>query len=227
MRRALVAIAIVVAAGLVACGGNREAAKPLTLEQRLIRESEVPGSREDPVETRLTAANLDEFTAWQIPGYVRAAEIDPRKLKKAGFVAAIHDTRFIPKRLGGPHTRDAPHVRMLVVQFRTEDGATTGADLVYTEGLKPCPGECALQFEEFEAPGVPDARGFRRYATAKRLQETGGGDPPFDSYTITFADGPFVYEIEGFGPPGKISKKQIEEIADTVYDRVKGAPPAA
>ena len=49
---------------------------------------------------------------------------------------------------------------------------------------------------------------------------------PIDFYTITFADGPFVYQVEGFGPPGKISKKQVEEIAHKVYDRVKGAPPA-
>ena len=49
---------------------------------------------------------------------------------------------------------------------------------------------------------------------------------PIDFYTITFADGPFVYQVEGFGPPGKISKKQTEEIAQRVYDRVKGAPPA-
>jgi hypothetical protein len=227
MRTALVAIAVVVLTGLVACGGNGEAGKPLTLEQRLIREPEAPGSREDPVETRLTAANLDEFTAWQNEGYVRAAEIDPGKLKKAGFVAAIHDTRFFPKTLGGPHTRDAPHVRILVVQFGSEEGAATGADLVYTNGLKPCPGQCAVQNEEFEPSGVPDAKGFRRFITAKRIQETGEGDEPFDSYTITFSDGAFVYEVEGFGPPGKISKKQIEEIADTVYDRVKGAPPAA
>ena len=48
---------------------------------------------------------------------------------------------------------------------------------------------------------------------------------PIDFYTITFADGPFVYQVEGFGPPGKISKKQVEEIAQRVYDRVKGAPP--
>ena len=220
MRTFLFAVAVVVATGLVACGGN-EKAKPLTLEQRLIRESDAPGSREDPVETRLTAGNLDELSAWQNP----AAEIDPGKLKKAGFVSAVHDTRFFPKTPGGPHTRDANHVRILVIQFRSEEGAATGAGLVYTNSLKPCPGECAFQIEEFEPSGVPDARGARRYITAKRAQETGGGEAPIDFYTITFADGPFVYEVEGFGPPGKISKKQTREIAQRVYNRVKGAPP--
>jgi hypothetical protein len=220
MRSALLAMAVVVATGLVACGGN-EKAKPLTLEQRLIRESDAPGSKADPVETRLTAGNLDELSAWQNP----AAEIDPGKLKKAGFVSAVHETRFFPKTPGGPHIHDARHVRILVIQFRSEEGAATGASLVYANSLKPCPDECAFQIEEFEPSGVPDARGARRYITAKRAQETGGGEAPIDFYTITFADGPFVYEVEGFGPPGKISKKQTEEIAQRVYDRVKGAPP--
>jgi hypothetical protein len=221
MRTFLFAIAVVVATGLVACGGN-EKAKPLTLEQRLIRESDAPGSREDPVEVRLTARNLDELIAWRNP----AAEIDPGKLKKAGFVSAVHETRFFPKKPGGPHIHDARHVRMLVIQFRSEEGAATGAGLVYANSLKPCPGECAFLIEDFEPSGVPDARGARRYITAKRAQETGGGETPSDSYAITFADGPFVYEVEGFGPLGKISKKQNEEIAQRVYDRVKGAPPA-
>jgi len=218
MRMAFFAIAVVVATGLVACGEN-EKAQPLTLEQRLIRESDAPGSREDPVEVRLTAGNLDEFIAWH---NVSATEIDSGKLKKAGFVSAVHETRFFPKTPGGPHTRDARHVRILVIQFRSKEGAATGADLVYANSLMPCPGECVFQIEEFKPSGVPDARGARRYITAKRAQETGDG--PIDFYTITFADGPFVYEVEGFGLPGKISKKQVEEIAQRVYDRVKGAP---
>src|SRR6186997_604410 len=98
MRMAFFAIAVVVATGLVACGEN-EKAQPLTLEQRLIRESDAPGSREDPVEVRLTAGNLDEFIAWH---NVSATEIDSGKLKKAGFVSAVHETRFFPKTPGGP-----------------------------------------------------------------------------------------------------------------------------
>jgi hypothetical protein len=220
----LVAIAVLVATGLVACGGNGGAAEPLTLEQRLLRESEVPGSKPDPVETRLTAGSLDEFTAWR-GAYVTAAD-DARKLRKAGFVSAIHDTRFFPKTPGGAHTRDAAHVRMLILQFESEDGAVTGADLLRKNALKPCPGQCAVQIEEFEVSGVSDASGARRFLTAEGLKAMGDEGEPFDSYTISFADGPFVYELEVFGPPGKVSEKQIEEIAEKVHDRVKGAPPA-
>ena len=113
-----------------------------------------------------------------------------------------------------------------MLQFGSEDGAVTGADLVHVNGLKPCPGQCELQTEEFKVSGIRDATGFRRYITAERIKATGAPAEPFDSYTIGFQDGPFVYEVEGFAPPGKISEKQIEEIAQQLYDRVKGAPPA-
>lgn len=221
-------MALVLAIGLVGCGGDDgggsdgESAKSLTLEQRLLRESEVPGSKVDPVEVGLTADSLVKFTNW--PEYVPAAEIDRDKLEQAGFVAAIHETRFIPKTPGGEHTRDAPHVRMLVMQFDSDDGAATGADLVSENDQKPCPGDCATQIEEFDVSSVPDANGIRHLTTAESLKATGGEGEPSDAYTIVFADGPFTYEVEGFGNPGEISKQRIEEIAKKVHDRVEGAP---
>jgi hypothetical protein len=229
MRAVLLTIALVLAIGLVGCGGDDgggsdgESAKSLTLEQRLLRESEVPGSEVDPVEVRLTAESLVKFTNW--PEYVPAAEIDRSKLEKAGFVAAIHETRFIPKTPGGEHTRDAPHVRIMVIQFESDDGAATGAELVHENDLKPCPGQCAARIEEFDVSGVPDAEGSRHLTAAEALKETGGEGEPSDAYTIVFADGPFTYEVQGSADPGEISKKQIEEIAQKVHDRVKGAPP--
>jgi hypothetical protein len=225
VRAVLLAIALVLATGLVACGGdddNNESAAPLALEQRLLRESEVPGSKLDPVEVRQTADSLVKFTNWA--EYVPAAEIDRDKLEQAGFVAAVHETRFIPKTPGGEHTRDAPHVRMLVMQFESDDGAGTGADLVHENDLKPCPGQCAARIEEFDVSGVPDAEGSRHFTSKEALEETGGEGEPGDAYLIVFAEGPFVYQVEGFGPPGKISKKQIEGIAKKVHDRVEGAP---
>jgi hypothetical protein len=209
-------MALGVAAALVACG-----AEPLTLEQRALSEADVPGSLPDPVETRQTASTLDEFTAWQ---NIPAAEVDPRKLEEAGFVSAIHDTRFLPETPGGPHTREAPHVRMLVVQFASQGGARTGADLLHENALQPCPGSCAARIEEFDVSGVSDAKGARRLVTPEALQETGEEGMPSDSYTISFADGPFAYQVEGFAPPGKLPEQQIEDIAKKLHDRVAGAP---
>src|SRR4249919_689420 len=102
MRMALMASAVVITTGLVACGGAEQTA-PLTMEQRVLRASDLPGSKPDPVEVRLTADSLDEFGVWE----AQEGEIARDKLAKAGFVSAIHDTRFLPKKPGGVHTRDA------------------------------------------------------------------------------------------------------------------------
>jgi hypothetical protein len=225
MRAAVLAIAVLIATGIVACGGDDESAQPLTLEQRLLTESEVPGSKEDPVEVRQSASGLDELAAWE--DYVRPSKTELDKLEQAGFVSAVHDTRFIPKTPGGEHTPDAPHVRMIIARFGSEQGAGTGADLLYAKALEPCPGQCALRFEKFDPSGVPDARGVHRYVTAEALKEIQEPGEPFDDYTVVFADGPFAYAIMGFGPPGAVSKEQVEEIAQKVHDRVEGAPAPA
>jgi hypothetical protein len=49
---------------------------------------------------------------------------------------------------------------------------------------------------------------------------------PFAAYKITFADGPFAYEVDMFGPPDKVSQEQAEEIAKNLYERVEGSPPS-
>jgi hypothetical protein len=222
VRAALLAIAAVIATGVLACGGDGDGAAPLTLEQRLIRESEAPSSEPDPKETRIVAGSLDEFAS--SPEYVRAAHIDRSKLEEAGFVSAVHDTRFYPKTPGASHTGAEPHVRMLVIRFRSENGAREGGDLLHENSLEPCPETCAERITEFEVSGIPDARGVRHHTSAAELEATGEPGEPFDAYMILFTDGSFAYELEVFGPPGQVSQKQVEEIAGKVYERVQGAP---
>jgi hypothetical protein len=219
MRASFLAIAAMAATCVVACGGDGSGAEPLTLEQRLVRESEVPGSEPDPVEERAAAGSLDDFVASEA-----GTHVDSSKLEEAGFVSAVQDTRFYPETPGGSHTRDAPHVRMLLIRFESDDGARDGADLLRESALQPCPETCALRISEFEVEGVPDAKGVRRLISAERLEETGEPGKPNDSYSIFFADGSFAYELEVFGPPGAVSETQIEEIAAQVHDRVEGAP---
>jgi hypothetical protein len=209
--------ALVIAALLAACS----AATPLTLEQRLLNDSDAPGSLPDPVETRETATTVDQFHAWQdIP----AAEIEPSALEEAGFVSAIHETRYLPETAGGPHVREAPHVRVLVVEFDSRDGAVAGVDLLHEQALQPCPGTCAARIEEMDVSGVPNAKGVQRPVTAERLQETGEEGEPTDEFIITFADGQFAYQVQGSAPAGEITKQQVEDIAKNLYDRVAGAP---
>jgi hypothetical protein len=214
-----------VAAGVVACGGDGDGGSLTTLEQRLIRESEVPGSQPDPRETRVVASSLDEFAS--SPDYVAGADIDRSKLEEAGFVSAIHVTRFYPKTPGAAHTGEEPHVRMLVIRFDSEEGAQKGGDLLHEKSLEPCPETCAQQITRFEVSGIPDVMGVRHYTSAADLEATGEPGDPFDSYEILFTDGSFAYELEVFGPPGQVSQKQVEEIAGKVYERVQGAPAGA
>jgi hypothetical protein len=222
-----IAVAVVLATCVVACGGDggnesEAAAHPLTLSQRVVNESDAPDSKPDPVETQQTAHTLEDLRGWHYGG---APEIDPRKLEELGFIAAIHDTRFFPKKPGGPHRRDVPHVRTLLGQFKSKEAAVKAIDLLYEAALKPCPGKCAMSFEKIDVSGVPDAKGVRRYVTAERLKELHDPGEPTDSYTIVFADGPYTYNVELFGRPGEVSQEQLEEIVRKLHDRVEGAPP--
>jgi hypothetical protein len=200
-------------------------AAPLTLEQRILRQSDAPRSKPDPVERGWTARSLEEAVA--DPGTI-GAHIGRAKLEEIGFVAAIHDTRFWPTRPGGRHTPDAPHVRMLVVEVRDEERAQEAVGVLRAEARKPCPGQCAVRRAEFDPSAVPDAQGLHTFARTEGIEALGEEGEPFDSFTLWFADGPFVYELEVFGDQRRgvaaVSREQLEAIAERVHRRVEGAP---
>jgi hypothetical protein len=219
----LIALACALAVAFVGCGGDEDGDPvPLTLEQRVLRESDAPGSEPDPVERRETFRSVQEALA-DHEGL--GAHIGRAKLEELGFVAAIRDTRFWPTRPGGGHTRDARHVRMLVVRLRDEEGAQEAAEVLHAEAREPCPGLCAIRGAVFEPSSVPDAHGLHTFARAETIEEIGEEGEPFDSFTLWFADGPFAYELEVFGGEGAVSQDQLEEIAERVHSRVEGAPP--
>jgi hypothetical protein len=219
----LLALACALAAiTLAGCGGGDDGdAAPLTLEQRILRESDAPGSKPDPVERRKTLRGVEEAVA--APGFI-GAHIGRAKLEEIGFVAAIDDTRFWPTRPDGRHTPDAPHVRMLVVEVRDEERAQEAVEVLHAEARKPCPGVCAIRRAEFDPSSVPDAQGLHTFARAEDIEELGEEGEPFDRFTLWFADGPFAYELAVFGEPGAVSPEQLEEIAERVHRRVEGAP---
>jgi hypothetical protein len=117
------------------------------------------------------------------------------------------------------------HVATLVMQFASEEQRADMANVLHTDGLEPCPGSCAMNVSEFEASDIPDAQGAARITTAEDLEATGQQGDPFASYKITFADGPFAYEVDMHGPPDKVSEQQVEAIAKNLYERVEGSPP--
>ena len=225
MKPLLLLLALVAALGSAACGSNKEAA-PLALDQRVPSAQDAPGSKADPVEKRVTVSGPDEFISRLGEGFINPTQKDVTEFKQSGFLRAIRDTRFFPATPGGPHTRNAVHIFSLVMQFKSRDGAQDALDFFHTDSLRPCPGKCSTQIEEFDVD-ISDAHGVRRYATAADIKATGDEGPPYDSYEIQFADGPFAYRIILNGPPGKVSQDKAEEIAGKLYDRVAGAPPKA
>jgi hypothetical protein len=225
MRFAALVTAIVLGAGLAACGGDEEAA-PLGLEQRVPGAAEAPGSEPDPVETQVTVTGLDAFEAKLMADVPSVTDEDVRALEEAGFVSAISDTRFYPSEPGGAHVRDAPHVFTVVLRFESEEGAREAVELMHQFNLRSCPETCAFDNSEFDVDGTPNALGAQRIATQESLDQVGDPGEPFAVYAIDFADGPFVYDIALSGSPEEVSEQEAQEIAKRLYERVVGAPPA-
>jgi hypothetical protein len=215
-------VTAVIALSAAACGG--EDAAPLALEQRVSGEADAPGSQADPVETPITVTGIEDVGS--LPdGLFSPEEEDVSAMEEAGFASALVDTRFFPSEPGAEHMGGEPHVATLVMQMASEEGAADMADVLHEDGRERCPGICAVDFSEFEVDGIPDARGVARITTAERLEETGEQGDPFAVYKLTFADGPFAYEVDMFGPLGEVSEQQLEEIAKNLYERVEGSPP--
>jgi hypothetical protein len=220
----LLAAAAIAALALSACGGDKASA-PLGLDQRVPSREDAPGSKPDPVETRVTATGTQEFLTKLSDRLVNPTDKERREFETMGFVKGVHDTRFFPSEPGAAHDRLDVHVFSLVLQFDSNDGATRATELLHTDGLRPCPETCATQVREFDVDGISDATGVRRFATPADIKAAGTDrDHPYDSYTIRFADGDFAYDIELFGQPGEVSEEEAEKIAGKLYDRVRGAP---
>ena len=220
MRFALLLLATLALVALAACGGGDDAepAEPVPLAQRVLAEEDAPGSKPDPVETRQTTVDFDEFI--RVLGEL-AVDPDTEEMTAvfmdAGFEAAIIDTRFF----GGTHSPSSPHISSSVIQLQSEEGATSALDWLEADSKKPCPETCAVQISEFDVDGIPDARGVHPSASAEDIEAVGNDDErPFDAYWIGFTDGSSVYTVDLHGPPGSVSEEQAEDIAGALYERI-------
>jgi hypothetical protein len=209
---------------LVSCGGSDdETAAPLPVAQRFVTAEDAPGSKPDPVETRQTTVDLDEFIT-----ALRDFTVDPNTeeltalFKKAGFKSAGVDTRFF----GQTHSSETSvHVFSSFIELGSEDAAMSALDWLETDQMKPCPMTCAVQRSTFEVDDIPDARGVHRVATAEDIERVGTPDEqPQDDYWIGFTNGPIVYTmvLHGHAVPGTVSEDQAHEIASAYYDRLTG-----
>jgi hypothetical protein len=223
MKSTLVA-AIAAVLALAACSPSPAAS--LTLEQRVPGAEGAPGSEPDPRETQVVMNGLDEFEAQILVDVPDVTDEEMQTLEDAGFVSAISDTRFYPSESGAGHAADSVHLYSLVLLFESAEGAEQALELMHQFELRTCPETCAFTSAEFDVDGVPDALGASRIATQESLDEVGDPGEPQANYAITFADGPFVYDIVLSGPPEEVSEQEIEELVETLHRRVAGAPPA-
>jgi hypothetical protein len=218
-RRPLLAV-LVAAIAVAACAP----AAPLKLEERVPSAEDVPGTEPDPLQTQVVVTGIDEFEAQFLAGDPTVTDADVQVLEDAGFVAAIQDARFYPGDEG--HGPGAVHIFSLVMQFDSSDGTQDVVAYMQDFNLRTCPETCAYTSAEFDVDGIPDALGAQQIATQESLDEVGDPGEPMAIYAIDFADGLFVYDIKLSGPPEEVSEEEAEEIAQTLYERVKGAPPA-
>jgi hypothetical protein len=220
---------VVAALALSACGDEGTAASTgsLTLEQRVVTEADAPDSKPDPVEKPVEVSGPDAFISKLGERFINPTQEEVEEFKTGGFVRALHVTRYMEATPGAGHTRNGPHIFSLTMQFDSDQGAKDALETFHLDSLRPCPETCAESAEAFEVADIPGAFGTHRFATAESIQQTGDTKAhPFDDYQIAFADGVFAYRMILSGPPGKVTQDEAEEIAKSLYDRVKGQPPA-
>jgi hypothetical protein len=223
MRLSMRFVVSLTALSLVACfgGDDEEATAPVPVEQRFLTVADAPGTKPDPVETRETAEDLDEFIAALGPHLF--VDLDEEEtttvLQEAGFTWAAVDPRFF----GETHKRTAPHLFGAIIELQSEDGARSVLDVLEADSMKPCPMSCATQISSFDVDDIPDGRGVHRLATAQLIKTAGTDDQhPFDSYWVGFTEGSIVYAVELQGRPGSVSEEQAQKIAGAYYDRLAG-----
>jgi hypothetical protein len=194
------------------------------MDQRVVTEEDWPDSKSDPVEKPLAVSGADELVSKLGDEFINPTQEEVADFKSSSFVRALRRTRYISE-IG--HSPQAPHVSSLVMQFSTEQDAKDAAVTLHLDSLRPCPQTCAEQAEEFEVSDIPGAQGTHRSATAESIEQTGDTrETPFDGFEIQFSDGVFAYRMILSGPPGKVTQDEAEEIAKSLYDRVKGQPAA-
>ena len=112
------------------------------MHQRVVTEADAPDSKPDPVEKPVEVNGPDAFIAKLGERFINPTQEEVESLKTGGFVRAFHVTRFIPETPGGPHSRSAPHIFSLVMQFDSAQGAKDALETLHLDSLRPCPETC-------------------------------------------------------------------------------------
>lgn len=127
-------------------------------------------------------------------------------LRRDGFVVGT-GKRFEPRQGHGV-------AGSIAVQMRDAKGAGAEAKRQFSSAFAPCPGEpkCATGIERFEVPRVPGA-------AAVEIRHKVDGKA-FDSTTIVFTKGAFVYQVLASGPGIDDRRDELIDAAQALYERV-------
>jgi hypothetical protein len=211
MRRlgaALVLVGVAVSAG---CGSSKP--KPLGLDQRLLRQSDLKGftlltPHPKPLDT---LAAVNDVGGDFINDPRAAAKRLVPLLQKAGFRRGLSEKLF----------RNAVHAdaTYMVTQWGSDKQAKGLLEPLYLESFAPCPRKCQVVKTEFKVSGIKGEKG------AELSQDAGANR--FRAYRVEFADGPFLYGLAIYlhGSLDAVSKDDVVDAAEALYDRIKGHPP--
>jgi len=208
----LLTVAVMVAVGLVAaaCGGDDQG-NALSLRQRVLQANEMPGFA--GASKPQTVSTVDAFVDEIKDDLVQASPANARDvLSAAGFRTAV-------MRSWTDGDRDA-EATSIVVRLGSREQARDVLEWRRKDALSPCPGVCNVDITQFEVDDLSNASG------VGRVREPGadgaGPSKPFESYEVSFVDGPFLYVLHSAGQPGAIERTGVVNAAHTVHDRVTG-----
>jgi hypothetical protein len=203
-------LAVLVLAVLVAgCGGGDDESSPASLKTRLLPASEVPGFK---VERSFEWDNAIDLTdqGLFVSENTRLSDVVD-VIEEAGFEAGAGEA-LSKGRMG-------PGMTVLAAEFASDDGAEDVRDRLHQENLKqPCYGACSQIQSGLPVTGIPDAKGAQ---TVPNPKPPPNAPPPFEGYAVEFTIGPYLYVVNGGGPPGSGMKNRVVDAATALYEQVK------
>ncbi len=124
--------------------------------------------------------------------------------------ATIDDAGFeeaVSKEFSG----NGVNVRMVAVQFDSDEGALEARDLLHEEDLKsPCPDKCIVTPLEYELDDVPDS------AAAHHVPNEDDG--PVEAHHAEFVIGSTLYAVQMDGKPSQAFSGDFDELMQRVHD---------
>jgi hypothetical protein len=205
---AVVLTALVI--GIGACGSDDGDTSSAALKERLPAADDLGLKPERKFE-------WDNATDFVVQGVPYSEGTKPSELidaiEEAGFSGGAGAVLADHRRMS--------HLRILVAEFDSDDGALEARDRMHAEHLKqPCLAACTVTPTEYEVEDIPNSVSVHHAPTE--------GKPPhglfkFEGYLLEFTIGSRLYIAAADGPPGSTTSDDFDELAKTVYREATAA----